>query len=135
MSRKANALDAHIGAVLKSERAKKGLSQEDLATGLEITFQQIQKYEKATNRISASRLFELSKILQIPLTDFYTGYAAYDTQVQIFENGDPVEDYKDSIRKNDEGSKKLLTLAKEALKTKNPALINEIIEFIEKKLA
>ena len=50
-----------------------GLSQEKLADGLGITFQQVQKYEKGTNRISASRLHEMARILQVPVPFFFEG--------------------------------------------------------------
>lgn len=69
-----NPIDTHVGKRLKQRRMLAKLSQEKLAEALGITFQQIQKYENGTNRISASRLFETAKILGVPVSFFYEGY-------------------------------------------------------------
>ncbi|MFT6071598.1 MAG: transcriptional regulator with XRE-family HTH domain [Alphaproteobacteria bacterium] len=74
MSRKTVPLDQHIGLRLKMRRIMVNMTQEQLADQVGITFQQIQKYEKATNRISAARLYELAQILKIDVTYFYEGY-------------------------------------------------------------
>tara|TARA_B100001093_G_C26094304_1_gene704081 strand:+ start:100 stop:561 length:462 start_codon:yes stop_codon:yes gene_type:complete len=64
-------VDKHVGKRLKIRRSLLGLSQEKLAEAAGITFQQIQKYEHGTNRISAGRLFKFSEILQVPVGYFY----------------------------------------------------------------
>lgn len=66
-------VDAHVGKKLKLRRIKVGLSQGELGKILSITFQQIQKYEKGVNRVSAGRLYELSKVLKTPVTYFFEG--------------------------------------------------------------
>ena len=66
-------IDIHVGARLRMRRLLVGLSQEKLGAALGITFQQIQKYEKGANRISASRLQELARILQAPPSFFFDG--------------------------------------------------------------
>ena len=66
-------VDVHVGKRLKIRRSLLGLSQEKLAEAIGLTFQQIQKYERGLNRISAGRLFELSKILEVPIPYFYEG--------------------------------------------------------------
>ena len=66
-----NPVDIHVGESLRQRRALIGISQEKLATALGLTFQQIQKYEHGRNRISASRLYELSKILEVPISYFF----------------------------------------------------------------
>lgn len=72
--RKPTALDVHIGKRLRERRALAGLSQEKIADKTNLTFQQIQKYENGTNRITASRLYELARILRVPVAFFYAGY-------------------------------------------------------------
>ena len=67
------AVDAHIGQRVQLRRVMLGLSQKDLARVCGVTFQQIQKYETAGNRISASRLFELSTALDTPVSFFFMG--------------------------------------------------------------
>lgn len=66
-------VDEHIGQRVQLRRTMMGLSQKDLAKICGVTFQQIQKYETAGNRISASRLFELSTALETPVSFFFAG--------------------------------------------------------------
>jgi transcriptional regulator with XRE-family HTH domain len=73
MSRRTTPADQHISARLRELRRAAGLSQTDVAERLGITFQQVQKYENGSNRISAGRLFLVAKILRLPITDFYMG--------------------------------------------------------------
>lgn len=69
--RKPNPVDVHVGSRVRYRRMIVGLSQEKLGEKMNLTFQQIQKYEKGTNRIGASRLFQLSKILEVPVGYFF----------------------------------------------------------------
>ena len=69
-------VDKHVGKQLRSRRALLGLSQEKLAEYVGVTFQQVQKYERGTNRVSASRLFSFSKILGVSIDYFYEGLDA-----------------------------------------------------------
>ena len=66
-------IDIHVGQKLRDKRIAKGLSQDQIAGRVGITFQQIQKYEKGLNRIGASRLFEFSQILGMKPGDFFEG--------------------------------------------------------------
>jgi transcriptional regulator with XRE-family HTH domain len=67
-------VDAYVGARLRMRRTVLGLSQERLGEAIGLTFQQVQKYERGTNRISASRLFEMSVVLNVSVGFFYEGY-------------------------------------------------------------
>ncbi|KAI95179.1 Cro/Cl family transcriptional regulator [Rhodomicrobium udaipurense JA643] len=69
--RKPNPVDIHVGSRVRYRRMIIGMSQEKLGEKMNLTFQQIQKYEKGTNRIGASRLFQLSKILEVPVGYFF----------------------------------------------------------------
>lgn len=64
-------IDVHVGNRLRVRRSLLGMSQERLADSIGLTFQQIQKYERGTNRISAGRLYQFSKILEVPISYFY----------------------------------------------------------------
>jgi len=64
-------VDKHVGKRLRMRRSLLGMSQEKLADAVGVTFQQIQKYEHGTNRVSAGRLFKFSSILEVPLDYFY----------------------------------------------------------------
>jgi transcriptional regulator with XRE-family HTH domain len=68
-----NPIDVHVGSRVRTRRLILGMSQTKLADGLGVTFQQVQKYENGTNRISASRLQDVSGILQVPLDYFFKG--------------------------------------------------------------
>ena len=68
-----NPIDKHVGSRLRMRRKMLGMSQEKLGEALKITFQQVQKYEKGTNRISASRLQHISHILQVSVPFFFEG--------------------------------------------------------------
>ena len=70
-SRRANPVDVHVGSRVRLRRMLLGMSQEKLGEHLGLTFQQIQKYEKGINRIGASRLYDLSKVLSVPVQFFY----------------------------------------------------------------
>ncbi len=69
--RKPNPMDIHVGSRVRLRRMVIGMSQEKLGEKMGLTFQQIQKYEKGTNRIGASRLFQLSQILDVPVQFFF----------------------------------------------------------------
>ena len=64
-------INSQVGARLRTRRQLMGLTQEKLAEQLGVTFQQVQKYENGSNRISASRLFELAGLLNVPLSYFF----------------------------------------------------------------
>lgn len=64
-------IDAHVGARIRRRRALLGMSQEQLGDALGVTFQQIQKYERGANRVGASRLFDISRVLDVPISYFF----------------------------------------------------------------
>ena len=66
-------IDVHVGRRLRARRRLLGLTQEALASAVDIKFQQIQKYESGSNRISASRLWSLAKALEVPVSYFFEG--------------------------------------------------------------
>ena len=70
-SRRANPMDVHVGGRVRMRRMLLGMSQEKLGEQLGLTFQQVQKYEKGVKRIGASRLFEMAKVLGVPVQFFY----------------------------------------------------------------
>ena len=75
-------VDVHVGGRLRLRRRLLGLSQEKLAEAIGITFQQIQKYERGANRVSASRLYDLSQVLAVPIDYFFDGIGSSSDQVQ-----------------------------------------------------
>ena len=68
---KPNPVDVHVGSRVRLRRTLLGLSQEKLGEAIGLTFQQVQKYERGANRIGASRLFDLSRVLDVPIGYFF----------------------------------------------------------------
>ncbi len=75
-------VDIHVGQRLRQRRTLQGLSQTALAKGVNLTFQQIQKYERGANRVGASRLHQFSQILDVPVSYFFDGYE-HDAPVSL----------------------------------------------------
>jgi transcriptional regulator with XRE-family HTH domain len=75
-------IDIHAGLRLRERRIQLGMSQPKLAAALGITYQQLYKYEQAKNRISASRLYQMSKALGVPVTFFFEAIAENDAETQ-----------------------------------------------------
>src|SRR5476649_1662967 len=73
--KQANPIDAQVGNRVRIRRMLIGMSQEKLGDMLGLTFQQVQKYEKGVNRIGAGRLYEIARILGVPIDFFYEGVA------------------------------------------------------------
>jgi len=82
-----NYIDAHVGARIRMRRQLVNMSQERLGELLGITFQQVQKYEKGSNRISASRLFYASKTLGVPVQFFFDGLPGAEDAGGLQEGG------------------------------------------------
>ena len=66
-------IDQHVGARLRLRRSLMEMSQSELGDKLGVTFQQVQKYERGTNRIGASRLFHVAKVMEVPVSYFFEG--------------------------------------------------------------
>lgn len=81
--KKPDMADRHVGTRIRLQRTLIGMSQEKLADVLGITFQQIQKYEKGTNRIGAGRLLAVAKALGVPISFFFEGYATGGDQQAV----------------------------------------------------
>jgi transcriptional regulator with XRE-family HTH domain len=73
--RSPNPVDLHVGARIRLRRRLHGVSQEKLAEALGLTFQQVQKYERGANRVSASKLYEIAAALSTPVSFFFEGLA------------------------------------------------------------
>jgi transcriptional regulator with XRE-family HTH domain len=74
-TRTPNPVDLHVGARIRLRRRMQGVSQEKLADALGLTFQQVQKYERGANRVSASKLYEIAAALKAPVAYFFDGLA------------------------------------------------------------
>lgn len=106
-------VDVHVGIRMRQRRTLLGMSQTKLGDAVGLTFQQIQKYEKGTNRVGSSRLFEFAKVLDVPISYFYEemdsktksapGATAPRGKKRGFqgEAGTPFQDEKDPLIKRE----------------------------------
>ena len=79
-------LNIHIGIRLKQKRIEKNLTQTKVAKALKVTFQQIQKYEKGTNGLSANRIQALSNYLNVPISYFFEGFTEFKEEFNLENN-------------------------------------------------
>ena len=95
-----NAVDMHVGKRLRLCRTLLGMSQEQLGVALNITFQQVQKYERGANRVSASRLWDISQILDVPISFFFEDMTddVIKSSPRRMRRGDGCKMGKDAIR-------------------------------------
>lgn len=89
--RSLNPIDRHVGSRVRMRRIMLGMSQEKLGDSLGLTFQQVQKYEKGTNRIGASRLQQISNSLGVPIAFFFEGAPAAENAAAPAGFGDSAE--------------------------------------------
>ena len=118
-----NPIDKHVGSRVRMRRMMLGMSQSTLADGLDLAFQQVQKYEKGTNRISASRLQHISQILQLPVTFFFEGTPG---QSKAKDDAPSLAYVTDFL-----ATRNGLTLTKAFMKIKDAKLRRNIVNLIE----
>jgi transcriptional regulator with XRE-family HTH domain len=117
-----NPVDRHVGSRMRMRRMLIGMSQKKLGEALGITFQQIQKYEKGTNRIGASRLHHIARVLGVPIEFFYEG-APQVGAVQGFAES-PASGYVADFLTTSEG----LELVKAFIAIKDPKVRRRIVD-------
>jgi transcriptional regulator with XRE-family HTH domain len=121
-----NPIDKHVGSRVRMRRMMLAMSQEKLGDALGLTFQQVQKYEKGTNRIGASRLQQISHILQVPVAFFFEGapnlHGASDGMKEA-----PSPAYVSDFLATSEG----LSLTKAFMRIKEPKLRRRIVDLVE----
>ena len=123
-------VDEHVGRQLRFRRSIMGISQDKLACAVGLTFQQIQKYERGTNRISAGRLFEFSRILDVPITYFYENII--DTSSAGFAE-DEQENFQHQNHDENMRSKETADLLKAYYSIENKTTRKEILKLIRSK--
>ena len=80
-----NPIDVHVGGRIRTQRLFLGVTQQMLANQLGLTFQQVQKYERGSNRVSASMLAAIADVLQVPISHFFRGYVADESTLSAEE--------------------------------------------------
>ncbi|MCB8840820.1 helix-turn-helix domain-containing protein [Aurantimonas sp. VKM B-3413] len=122
--KKPNPVDTHVGSRVRLRRTMLGMSQEKLGESLGITFQQVQKYEKGSNRIGASRLQRISEVLGVPVSFFFEDVPGSDAQRGgLQESG---TDYVVDFLSTSEG----LQLNRAFVKISDPKVRRRVIELV-----
>lgn len=116
-------VDVAVGAAIRLRRKSLGLSQEALADGLGVTFQQVQKYERGTNRISASRLFDTARFLKAPVELFFRSVGG------DAEEGQVVSDSEQSVHAF-LATREGIELAQAFPKIGRPATMRRVLELV-----
>jgi len=124
--KKPNPIDAHVGGRIRLRRNMLSMSQERLGESLGITFQQIQKYEKGTNRVGASRLQAIAGILGVPVSFFFEDAPGSESHV----NGGFAEETVNSNMMDFCGSTEGLQLNRAFVKIPDPKVRRKIIELV-----
>jgi transcriptional regulator with XRE-family HTH domain len=119
-----NPIDKHVGSRVRMRRMMLRMSQEKLGELLALTFQQVQKYEKGTNRIGASRLQQIAQILQVPVSFFFEG-APGESSAQNEEASAP--DFVSEFLASADG----LALSRAFMRLKDAKLRRRIVELVE----
>ncbi len=126
--KKPDPVDVLVGNRLRMRRLMLDMSQTEVATAVGVTFQQLQKYEKGANRVSASRLQHLSQVLQVPVPFFFEGLA---TSADEAAEADGALLDIDALLASSEG----LALAKAFMRIPNPKLRRAILLLVEQLTA
>src|ERR1700678_4522278 len=127
MAKKApNTTDKHVGSRVRMRRMMLGMSQEKLGDSLGVTFQQVQKYEKGTNRISASRLQQISDTFQVPVECFFEGGPQVLGQGHA-QSGGPSPQYVADYLATSDG----LNLTKAFMQIPSASLRRSIVNLVE----
>jgi len=121
MNRLPNPIDVHVGSRIRLRRSIAGLSQEQLADGLGLTFQQVQKYEKGINRVSASRLQHISEVLEVPISFFFEN----GPNALVNSAGSPMGEFNELM-----SSKETIALVTAFNSIKSPRLRQSVLNLV-----
>ncbi|MEO0637715.1 MAG: helix-turn-helix transcriptional regulator [Pseudomonadota bacterium] len=121
-----NPIDVHVGSRVRLRRTMMSMSQEKLGDALGVTFQQVQKYEKGTNRIGASRMQQICNVLEAPVSFFFED-APGDVSGQAAGMSEPGADFVVDFLSTSEG----VQLNKAFARVKDPAVRKRIVDLVK----
>jgi transcriptional regulator with XRE-family HTH domain len=126
MKKAPNPVDRHVGSRVRMRRILIGMSQERLGEALGLTFQQVQKYEKGTNRIGASRLQHIARHLGVPVEYFFEGAPQVDSSMKGFQEA-PETNYVSDFLTTTDG----VQLIRAFLRIRDTRVRRRIVELAE----
>lgn len=127
-------IDVHVGSRIRLRRTLLGMSQERLGEALGLTFQQVQKYERGVNRVGASRLFDLSRVLDVPISFFFDDMpeslaSAYGGHISRRTTG--FSEMQDSFTDDALNRRETLELVRAYYRITDPAVRKRVFELIK----
>ncbi len=121
---KPNQIDIYVGKRLRMRRTLRGMSQAELGQALGLTFQQIQKYEQGSNRIGSSRLYDLAKILETPITYFFDDILNTGSEESGVEGGL-------DLRTDPTAKRETLELVRSFARINDPSIRHSLLNLID----
>ena len=127
-------IDIHVGSRIRLRRTLLGMSQERLGEALGLTFQQVQKYERGVNRVGASRLFDLSRVLDVPISFFFDDMPDSVTSAFAAHPGrrsTGLPELSDSVADDTMSRRETLELVRAYYRITDPAVRKRVFELIK----
>ena len=127
-------IDVHVGSRIRLRRTLLGMSQERLGEALGLTFQQVQKYERGVNRVGASRLFDLSRVLDVPISFFFDDMPeslAGTHGGHLGRRSTGLSDMQDSFTDDALNRRETLELVRAYYRITDPAVRKRVFELIK----
>lgn len=127
-------IDVHVGSRIRLRRTLLGMSQERLGEALGLTFQQVQKYERGVNRVGASRLFDLSRVLDVPISFFFDDLPdslANSLDLPMSRRGGGFPERSDGFGDDTLSRRETLELVRAYYRITDPAVRKRVFELIK----
>jgi len=124
-------IDVHVGTRIRLRRTLLGMSQERLGDALGLTFQQVQKYERGVNRVGASRLFDLSRVLDVPISFFFDDLPDNVTGLTSRRPMAGFADTQDALGEESLNRRETLELVRAYYRISDPAIRKKVFELIK----
>jgi len=124
-------IDVHVGSRIRLRRTLLGMSQERLGEALGLTFQQVQKYERGVNRVGASRLFDLARVLDVPISFFFDDLSDAGTHATSGRRAVGFEQSQDAFSDETLNRRETLELVRAYYRISDPAVRKRVFDLIK----
>ncbi len=131
---KPNPIDVHVGSRVRLRRTLRGMSQEKLGEAIGLTFQQVQKYERGANRIGASRLYDLSRVLDVPVSFFFDDMPEDIAEQSPRQQGEGLAEEREDFEADPMNKRETLELVRAYYRISDPQVRKRVFE-LAKSLA
>ncbi|MFC5359543.1 helix-turn-helix domain-containing protein [Azospirillum himalayense] len=126
-----NPIDVHVGSRVRIRRTLLGMSQEKLGESIGLTFQQVQKYERGANRIGASRLFDLSRVLDVPVSFFFDDMPADVATAKVEDDADTSGQDLGAFEPDPMAKRETLELVRAYYRINDPSVRKRMFELVK----